>query len=408
MSFLNQERYMWRSKKILFTLMAIYVILGPYIDSLNYAFIYAIIPCCFMYCIVQSSFFFKSGTYLRGFLLLLIWSVFCLLVNGCFSSYNLKAIRALLLTFFYCYVIVIICSREEKLIKYYYLIVLVWYISMWIYAISNFGLFHVDIQTDRFYGGDSLDAHHINSNRWGYFTLFLTYAAFLFSVISQKKKTRDFFMYLSLLSIGLVLFNAFITSSRQVVLLNIPLYIVFLLIRFRKSIHSVKAIFFTVLFLLCLGLFLGKSIVPFYNKSFLRERNKEKIEGGSRETLITKGINYGEDNMAFGIGPGSFVAKEEMITHSSFVQLFAETGIVGLCIYLAIIIGAIRSQFKRYKMTRNDTYLYFGTFLIFYFLDNFFYVFYDWPLLMSLFFIVVIHSNYLFYHNNYKSYNIFS
>jgi O-antigen ligase len=157
--------------------------------------------------------------------------------------------------------------------------------------------------------------------------------------------------------------------------------------------------------------FLGISLKTIINKSEVGNRiENENLENDARTLVSAIALSYGMESPLFGIGPGHIEYRLEMISHNSFTEIFAETGFIGLIIYLTILLYGLYVQIYRFKKTRDYIFVYFAVFLFFYILDNNFYVFYSWYLLFAIFFLAVTHSdNYYkkFYINNKNSFLYF-
>lgn len=91
----------------------------------------------------------------------------------------------------------------------------------------------------------------------------------------------------------------------------------------------------------------------------VEDYNETEYEG--RKQIWSRGIRYGLENPVFGIGPNGFVTYDGMdlqaqgrsgkwnAAHSLYVQTFAELGIPGALLYLALFAQLLRVTFRRFR-----------------------------------------------------------
>lgn len=78
--------------------------------------------------------------------------------------------------------------------------------------------------------------------------------------------------------------------------------------------------------------------------------------------------------------------------HNSYLEAYADMGIIGFALYTSLMIVYTFRQWKRYRATHDKMYFVFFTFGAIYILDSFFFVFYNAVWLISFFMLVAAHS----------------
>lgn len=188
-------------------------------------------------------------------------------------------------------------------------------------------------------------------------------------------------------------YTAIYTASRQVLSIQLPLISILLYIRYLKNHTIAKKLQFSFIAIL-----VSLAILPFvidtYDSSYLKERNEINIEEDSRIKLAKDAIKVGFEHFPLGVGPGNYIVHSynKHFSHNTYTELFANEGIVGLIIYLVIVIGFVKEQWKRYRMYADDIFLVFFWCGAFYIIDGFFYSFYQELWLISFFILTITHS----------------
>jgi hypothetical protein len=377
-------------------LIILLTILTFFFDFFNVFLIYIVIPFSFLIIAINNLKIFKN-TYIILFLMLLIWSTISALFVGIDSSSSIKVLRSMLLTFFFGFQVVALSSKKDKNIflfykLFFYFLLANLYVAFFRYDLSSANVF------DNGFRDDLEVFKNINANRFGYFLLFLTFVVFILGEKVINNKFLFFFKIVFILSIFVIIIMSLYTGSRQILILNIPLYLILIYLRYNKLIGN-KIIGTFILFFLTFifGIYINSIIQG--SEVGIRFKS-EKVEDDARSKVIYEAISMGSENLIFGVGPGHLEYKLGMISHNSYTEIFAETGILGLVIYILLLFYSIYEQYKRYKITHDKIFLYFGIYLFFYILNNLFYVFYSWYLLFAIFFLVVIHSK-KYYDRNY-------
>jgi O-antigen ligase len=379
---------------LMIKLITFFVVLTFFSVNVNLFLIYILIPVFFAF----SNFIdYKTwgNRHLILFFFLILWSAVSAFVVGEDFNSSFKVLRSMLLTFFFGFQLITLSTKSENSIKWFYILVLVFYLMNWYSAIFQYDLSKADVFDLGFRG--SLEVfENINANRFGYFILFLTFAVFLFGEERVNSKALKYYRLIFLVSIFIIILNALYTGSRQILLLNVPLYFIFFFLRY-WTIITKKYGFIALSFIFIILLVGFWILMAYVDKSAVGQRGgNESFEEDARAIVAITAINFGLENPFFGIGPGHMEYNLGMISHNSFTEIFAETGFIGLFLYLFLLFNGLFIQFKRYIRTNDKVFLYFFLYIFFYILDNLFYVFYSWYLLFGIFFLVVTHSDFYY------------
>ena len=187
--------------------------------------------------------------------------------------------------------------------------------------------------------------------------------------------------------------RALLTASRQVLIIQIPLIVILLFVKYLKDEGGKKKLIVIFIFLFAI-----LSVLPFlldvYDNSTLKTRNELDIKEDGRMLLAKDAFNVGVEYFPFGVGPGNYLVHSynKHFSHNTYLELFANEGVIGLFIYLLLILGYVKIQWKRYQKHKDKIFLAFFVFGIFFILDGLFYSFYEHLWLISFFIIVASHS----------------
>ena len=128
-----------------------------------------------------------------------------------------------------------------------------------------------------------------------------------------------------------------------------------------------KFLILLILIVLLYGFILPRSVVERINMTFLGEtqiseekRERDVIEVGGveldtvkRKELWEKAELYFKEEPLFGIGFDTFRHKEGMITHSMFLKILAEQGIVGMAIFAVFTIMVLYQSYKLFRYSQS-------------------------------------------------------
>lgn len=239
-----------------------------------------------------------------------------------------------------------------------------------------------------------LNDEKLNANMMGYYTFYLTFAIFILGEEIQKPIFKRLFRLLFLGMIFVSYYVAIITASRQVLIIQIPFLICLLYVRYIKEVsYTYRFVFFI---LVAVVIFFSRDIVvDSYNNSLLQKRNQQEVKDDTRALLVKDAFRVGMEHFYTGVGNGNYVkySVTQNFSHNSYLELFANTGIIGLSIYLYMLIYFLKTQYWRYKVTEDKFFLFFIIFFLIYCLYNFFYVFYPYQWLFAFFILLSSHSD---------------
>ena len=289
-------------------------------------------------------------------------------------------------------------AMKPGMVKKLYVVYIIFYLGMLYYA----GTHILDADFD--YTEDRLDDNKLDANMIAYFTFFTTYIVYIMADIIKTKWVRFVFLILFLISPIWSFATAILTGSRQIIFIQVPLIVILFYIRYLKRQSPIRKVLF-VFSSIVAGIILIHEGVSIYEGSQLSYRNENVMED-SRSMLIMDAFEVGITHPLVGVGPGCFGKFKygHSFSHCNYVELFANSGFLAMALCIALYWIFIKTQWKRFKRTKDRIILSFFVFGIFYALDNVFYVYYTNPWLMSFFFLVAMHSD-SYYYSCYPSYN---
>lgn len=275
-------------------------------------------------------------------------------------------------------------AQKKKFVPIAYIINLIAIVMLARFAYSNIYLLSEDFT----FGENRLSGEGLNTNTLAYFLFYLTFIVYTLGDIIEGSWSK-ILKYIFFLIIPLSFFVSILTASRQVLVIQIPLIVALILIR-----YSYKSSRLTIIVLLVgiLALVYLPKVASIYENSYLAERNQKDLKTDTRYKIMENAIAIGNENFITGIGIGNLPDRIVYIAHNSYLELYADNGIFGMLIYVFLTFGFVKKQYWRYKRTKDRNYLSFMTFGIFFITDNFFYVFYTEYWLMSFYVLVVTHA----------------
>ena len=353
-------------------------------DSINSIALYVAIPVAFLISLFGDSRKFDNHSF-KAFLFLFVWLLFSTL----WAAYpdlamvqNKQLLGVALVSY-----IVGKNSYNKKMRP--------WMYGIWV-AIFLSAVYHANthIIPNIEVGQVRLSDAKLNANMMGYYTFYLTFAIFVLGEEIQKPIFKRLFRLLFLGMIFVSYYVAIITASRQILIIQIPFLICLLYVRYIKEVsYTYRFLFFT--FVAVVIFFSRDIVVDSYNNSLLQKRNQQEVKDDTRALLVKDAFRVGMDHFYIGVGNGNYVKYSEThhFSHNTYLELFANTGIIGLSIYLYMLIYFLKTQYWRYKVTEDKLFLFFIIFFLIYCLYNFFYVFYPYQWLFAFFILISSHSD---------------
>lgn len=297
--------------------------------------------------------------------------------------------------FVYC---ISIFARKLRLIPYLYFVYVLLYLSAWNYAIHNIFTMMVD-------DSDRLNDEILNANTMAYYTFYVSYLLFMLWHISKNKWMKRTWLFLFWIMIPASFGVSLLTASRQVMIIQVPLYSLLIYQRYFKGSSMRKKMYFSLVALTVMVSLSGK-IINTYDNSFLKKRAEKNVADDSRMELVRDATKVALKNMPLGVGSANYqgVSSRRQISHNSYLEAFVNMGIIGLILYAALMMSFTIRQWKRYKRYDDKMYFYFFTFGLIYVLDGVFFVFYNAIWLISFFMLVAAHSE-TYYSEHHKELN---
>ena len=352
-------------------------------DSANKVGLYIALPIAFLMSTLSNKGF-RLNVYEKILYALFTWD--CLAYfwadNKELASIELHALLgAFLLSY-----VVSIQGRKLSHAPYLYFVWALLYISAWNYAAHHILVFMTD-------NNDRLNDENLNANTLAYYTFYFSFLCYVLSEIVKQKMIQRFWTIVFWVMLPLSFVVALLTASRQVLVIQLPLYAMLIYIRFIKGVSVKHKILFCIIVIICLIAASGL-IEDAYNDSFLKQRAERSITEDSRFALIGNAIEVGIENFPLGIGSANFqgVSYHGEIAHNSYLEAFADMGIIGMLLYTSLMFVYTFRQWRRYRQSNDKMYFIFFTFGLIYTLDGFFFVFYNAIWLISYFMLVAAHS----------------
>ena len=358
-------------------------------DEVNSIALYGAIPLAFMITFLKPHIE-PVNQSLRVFIWLFAW----LLISTLWANYSDIAMRQnkQLLGVMLVSYIVSRNTSNQKLIPWLYGAWVFLYLGALYYANTH-------IITDIIIGQERLNDEKLNANMMAYFTFYATFTLFVLGDIVRPKTLHILFRILFLSMIVVSFYVAIITASRQIAIIQIPLIGFLLYVRYFKQ-SSTKVRLLTLLALVVASAVLIVPAQNTYEDSLLQQRNEIEIGDDSRTLLAKDAFQVGMNHFLIGVGNANYVmySYNKHFSHNTYLELFANVGIIGVSLYLYMLICYFKTQYVRYKSTNDKYFLMFIVFGVIYCLDNIFYVFYPYQWLLAFFILVSSHSDSYYKH----------
>lgn len=265
------------------------------------------------------------------------------------------------------------------------LVTTIWY--LW----ESGQLMNLDINNER------LDDEFVNANDLAYYLFYVAGSSYLLFYYFHTKKVFSILTFIVIIIVSLWL--SLLTASRQILLIVIPYILICILFQFWKE---AKIKLGRVITVFLLGGLLIITIVPrvqdFFSGSLMEARLESDVKEDVRAVLLKEAIQIGLDNPIVGVGPGNMIhfSKVGGFSHNSYAELFSNSGIIAVIIYLIMIVPMASINRKRYRVTKEPIFAFLYITCIFWILYNMLYVFYSSLWLISFYFLLKGISDCLF------------
>ena len=252
-------------------------------------------------------------------------------------------------------------------------------------------------------GHERVNDDVLNANKLAYYTFYATIAIyFLAEFVTKNRFVNKTLRVLFLAMIPLSFWIALITASRQVLIIQTPTILVLGYLRYFKNVKMSSSVI-SIIIVVGLIVVAANRVTSIYNDSYLAERNNISLEEDSRPKLMANAIQVGFEHPVLGVGPGNFplVSKDGRYSHCTYTELFANAGLIGFLLYAILVLKLFYTNYKRFRIYKDQIYLIYMTFALIFIVYNFVYVFYKDIWLTAFFFLVASDSESYYYKQKY-------
>lgn len=330
----------------------------------------------------------RLNRYMKIVTILFAWIFFCSIFSVDFY-WSVVQLKRLICVYMTCLVVYYV-AQYEQLMPYLCSIWLVLFGTALLYARTHILTLGYDYSSDR------ITDDVLNANLLAYYTFFASSIVFLLRDEVANKLLKRVLSIAFFALFPLSFYMAIITASRQVLVVQIPLLLLFTYVRYYMGSRR-SLLFLFVSTIVCIGVYvLSDSIVEIFNNSLLSKRMDYVTEDG-RITLIRQAWEVGWQHPLVGVGPNCFqIVTGDAFAHNTYLELFADTGLFGMCIYIYMLFVFLKEQYRRYKSTKDKQFLVILFIGLIYAIANNFYVYYLTSWLLSFFVLISCYSQYYF------------
>lgn len=223
----------------------------------------------------------------------------------------------------------------------------------------------------------------LNANDFAYYSLYAIMSLRLF-IQMLRIKIKPFILIVIYVICALVsFFVAMMVASRQVLIIQIPLIVLFIYIDFVKKDGLNRKLILLIIAIVIISIL--PSILDTYSHSYLAKRNEISFREDVRSELLSIAFVNGLDNPFFGLGLGADI----YFSHCTYTHLLERCGFPAAIIFVIIIFYAIIDQYKRYRRTRELNFLLYFYCIVIIAVGHITYSYIDEPFLMSIMFAIV-------------------
>jgi len=255
------------------------------------------------------------------------------------------------------------------------------------------------------------DTDTFGTNVLGYYLFIALFALWYFYISSNTSKGGIFILFLLCLVFILGLYLLILGATRGGIV--IAIVTIFFFIYSKIAIN--KSTIFKTLYFILIGVIVYIAVALLFkalDNLFIYERFANSIIETKEEPrweLLIKSINVGFDHFFVGVGAGNVsLFLNGAISHSSFTEIFANHGILGLFLLSYIFIDFFKQALK---LKRSDSSVlnrygvFFTSFIIVFALYNLLYVMYLNTIVMGFFYLVRSHL-YILHSTRFANYDL--
>ena len=350
-------------------------------DSINKLALYGVVPTLFVITFLSSRRII-TNKYMNLLSALFLWILFSVLWATNIEL-ALVQVHQILGAFILCYIFCV-KGQNEKYLPGLYLSFIVLLIGDWYYAYNNM----FDVMN---LGVDRLNDHKLNANTFGYHTFYATFSVFILG--EWDWKIKKVLRALFLLMIPLSFITAIYTASRQILLIQTPLILLLLYGRYYKSSRLIMKLVTLIILVVTIVIFAPK-VNQLYDGSTLQKRNEVEVKDDVRVKLMADAFKVGNNHFPLGVGANNYMiySFDQHFSHNTYLELYANEGVIGVLLYVAMLGVFLKRQLTRYLKTKDLMFFYFLVAGVTFAVDGFFYVFYPYLWLISFFILIATHG----------------
>ena len=337
---------------ILFSLIPLFLITGPFLSDLSISLISLLF---LIYCFKEKNFNYFKNKYFYFFLIFWAYLVFNTLVN----NFNIDSLKISLFYFRYgifVIALVTLLNFDYKFIKYFFYCILICFIVLITHGFYEYFFVETNSRVSSFFGDEKILGSYL-SRLW---PIFFGLSIILFK---QKKKIFYLFILIFILSEALI----FLSGDRTA-FFYINLSAVFVIL-FAQNVRKLRL--FTLLSSILLVIFISlinptakeRVIDQTISEMNLIDKKKEEHEGiyifsKAHTHHYISAYRMFLDNKVLGVGVKNFryfcsdkkyeISNLSCATHphNTYVQILAETGIIGFLFLITLLFYFIKLIIK--------------------------------------------------------------
>ena len=359
---------------VLFTLLPIFLILGPLLSDLSVSLISLLF---LIYCFKTKKFVYFKNKYFYFFLL--FW--FYLILNSLINNFNIDSFKISIFYFRYgvfAIAIATLLEIDDKIIKYFFYCVLFCFLIL---LIDGFYQYFIG---ENILGWKTKFSYRVSSFFYdelilGSYLSRLWPVFFAISIITLKKKDKLFFLVMVVFSLSEVLI---FLSGERVAFFYINLSAIFVIFLSNKLQKLRLIIFLFSMFIIIIISFLNPTAKERLIDNTLlqmnitaegkKEKNKNQeifIFSKQHQQIYVTSYKIFQDNKIFGVGVKNFrnfcsdkkyVSKDSCSTHphNFYLQILTETGIIGFLFLISVCVYFIKYILKHLLLKIKGKYFF--------------------------------------------------